>query len=181
MQGIKIPVWLVALCVLVFIAVILEQMYISKTPVDIWGLKLGKNNESQIPKFTIFAFNSDKCPSNGWEVFKQAEGRFLRGINTSQKANDINYRPPGSTQEYATASPTNDITVSSNGTHSHRVIVKTVTDRNNGEYGITMAQGTEISEPSIHTSSKGGHVHTMSGWDNETRPNNVAVIFCQKI
>ncbi len=42
MENIKIPVWLISICAFVFIGIVLEHLYISKRPVDLWGLKLNQ-------------------------------------------------------------------------------------------------------------------------------------------
>jgi len=42
----KVPTWLIAIVVIVFMLVILEQLYNSKLCLDIWGLKLNQPCES---------------------------------------------------------------------------------------------------------------------------------------
>jgi hypothetical protein len=41
-ENMKIPAWLIAVSGLIFLAVVLEQLYISKRPIDLWGLKLNQ-------------------------------------------------------------------------------------------------------------------------------------------
>lgn len=61
MNNLKIPVWLISVCIFVFIGIILEQLYYSKLPVDLWGLKL--NQETPAPNQGISIIASDSSPS----------------------------------------------------------------------------------------------------------------------
>lgn len=47
MENIRIPVWLLSICIFVFIGVILERLYVSRVDVDIWGLKLNQKQTNQ--------------------------------------------------------------------------------------------------------------------------------------
>lgn len=42
MNNIRIPAWLIAICAFVFMGILLEQLYLTKRPVDLWGLKLNQ-------------------------------------------------------------------------------------------------------------------------------------------
>ena len=42
MQNIKVPAWLISIAGIIFILVVLERLYVTKVPVDIWGLKLNQ-------------------------------------------------------------------------------------------------------------------------------------------
>ena len=105
MKGIKIPVWLIALCVFIFLGVILEQLYVSKNPVDIWGFKLGKNTiDNNIPKGTIISWDPvyrsvDGKPTGktrkiplGWVICDgtnktpNINNRFLMGVTAKSVA-----------------------------------------------------------------------------------------------
>ena len=49
MTLLKIPVWLIAICAFIFIGIILEQLYVSKRPVEIFGIKLNQPKNVKPP------------------------------------------------------------------------------------------------------------------------------------
>jgi len=61
----KIPVWLIAICLFVFIGVILEQLYYSKRPVSFWGVELNQptSNPAPIDGLNIIGSNSSSDSS----------------------------------------------------------------------------------------------------------------------
>lgn len=137
-----------------------------------------------IPKGAIVAFNSETCPEGDtWVVFRHGEGQFLRGIDTSTPKRDKNYRLPGSIQPYSTAAPKNGLRLVESGQHSHRVLAETDASRAAGDSDDntnTMASQWGTKGTEVNTNEQGNHRHDFSGWDTETRPTNVAVIFCEK-
>jgi len=105
----------------------------------------------------IAAFDLTACPS-GWTEYTQARGRFLRGIDNGAGDDPDGTRAPGSLQDDAFESHIHSIqTYPVSGTsNTDRVAV----GRNGAGY-----QGLRPSE------AAGGV---------ETRPKNVAVLFCRK-
>ncbi len=74
----KVPMWLISSVVFCFLGVLIEQLYISKRPVNLWGLELNKEPLPQqglsanVPLGTILAWHKNaSTPSlelpNGWE------------------------------------------------------------------------------------------------------------------
>ena len=107
-----------------------------------------------VPTGTIAAFNASSCPS-GWTEYTAARGRFLRGIDTLAAGIDPSgTRAAGSTQDDSLKS------------HTHTAPVPEIQPwRGSGSniFGGTPSYGTH------NTGATGG---------TETRPKNVAVIFC---
>ena len=161
----------------ILVAVISSLM----TAAILWVLGYFKKlpNEILIPKDAIVAFNLYECPSDGWDVYKPAEGYFLRGINTALTADDDEFRDPGSRQDYATASPNKGLVLEKNAPHSHRVVTETNAGRRDGNIRNTMAEFRDKGT-AVNTDKKGDHTHKIKGWDEETRPKNVAVLYCVK-
>lgn len=106
-----------------------------------------------VPSGAVIAFNLSSCPS-GWSEYAPAYGRFIRGIDKSGTGIDPDgVRAPGSTQ----ADMVGPVTVGG-------VLV--------WAYGATLKQNnTGGSTPSSGSVSSGGV---------ETRPKNVALLYCQK-
>jgi len=53
-----------------------------------------------IPNGAVIAFDLKECPSIGWEEYKLAHGRFVRGIdNSGRRIDPDGTRAPGSHQE----------------------------------------------------------------------------------
>jgi len=144
-----------------------------------------------IPNGTIAAFAATSCPS-GWTEYTSARGRFLRGIDNGAGNDPDGTRAPSNVQDDELASHAHNVdppstTTSSSGSHTHTVTDAYVApgdgdiDRNwsytNGERVTTTRT----------TSSSGNHTHTVdiaafdssSTGGSETRPKNVAVLFCQ--
>ena len=57
-----------------------------------------KKTGVKIPKDVVLAFDDDRCPQ-GWEEYKQAYGKFIRGVDKSGKLIDPDgQRHPGTPQ-----------------------------------------------------------------------------------
>lgn len=109
-----------------------------------------------VPKGAVVAFNLDECPS-GWTEFKPAYGRFVRGIDRSGGNLDPDgERPPGEIQGHAFAS------------HTHRY---------NGR-AANKAPGSGGGQALGWLNQNGGATHSTGG--NETRPVNVALLYCER-
>jgi len=118
-------------------------------------------------KGSVIAFDSKTCPS-GWEIFVPAQGRFLRGIDHKGGA-DEKERSPGNIQEDSFQGHRHKIdnVVSS----AHGPNDKAPHGFQNGGYKMLIS---ETQEPT--TDSTYGNARA----DKETRPKNVAVLFCKK-
>jgi hypothetical protein len=108
-----------------------------------------------VPSGAVMAFNLSSCPS-GWSEYTPARGRFLRGIDTtgSTSIDPSGYRSPGHVQGEAFASHTHNIPSSSIG------------------YGAGPSVGgtrTNVVYQDVISKVTGGV---------ETRPDNVAVLYC---
>ena len=108
----------------------------------------------------VMAFNASTCPT-GWTEYTPARGRFLRGIDPSGSTtvDPDGTRAPGSTQADEIVSHTHGLDGRVEGIQSGA--------SNSRQYVTYGANGTE----SDTNSKAAGGV--------ETRPKNVAVIFCQ--
>ena len=108
-------------------------------------------------------------------------GRFLRGVDFGTGRDpDVRSRVPmaeggnskaavGSVQEYATARPKAQFSISESGKHTHTYAVGLA------EPGQGMAADGSKKGDDPSTSEAGGHTHTISGGDSETRPLNAGV------
>lgn len=120
-----------------------------------------------VPPDAVVAFDLSQCPE-GWEQYSLAAGRFLRGIDPAG-AIDMPNRPPGDTQADAFQGHTHSL---------HGVVSKTHGPNNqhpngyeNGGYGLTVA-----STSGADSDASFGQPRAST----ETRPANVAVLFCTK-
>ncbi len=119
-----------------------------------------------IPKKAVVPFNLIECPG-GWSEYTPARGRFVRGIDGGSTPIDpAGKRGPGNIQDDQLKQ------------HSHRTYFTL-----NGwpkESGDRFANGPFYILHSSKSGSK-GHINTTSdGSKHETRPMNVALLFCQK-
>ena len=100
-------------------------------------------------------------------------GEFIRGWDNGRGVDDS--RAFGSAQGDATALPNTDFTTNTTGTHSHSYDGG---DRQNVGSG---GQSQPVSQGGNNTGSAGSHSHTIEGGDDETRPRNIAMLYCIKI
>jgi hypothetical protein len=107
-----------------------------------------------VPTGTIAAFATTTCPT-GWTEYTPARGRFLRGIDNGAGNDPAGTRAPGNVQADDLKS------------HSH---VQTGT----GTGGLNQ---TPLGGGSVGTTAS--VLSTLATGGAETRPKNVAVIFCQ--
>lgn len=112
-----------------------------------------------VPKGAVVAFDLERCPDTGWDEYKLAHGRFIRGIDRSGNAIDPDgERKAGSLQEDAFES------------HSHTT-VQLIGDNNIDGVDSTARNSGEHHNQSRHTGKTG---------TTETRPKNVALLYCIK-
>ncbi|MES9901599.1 MAG: hypothetical protein ABW168_02820 [Sedimenticola sp.] len=110
----------------------------------------------------ILAFNSKACPK-GWKVYEPAEGRFLRGIDRNG-GSDERGRAPGSIQDDTLQDHQHSIEPAKSA--AHQPGSPAPHGYGSGPYGHNIES----------TKGVGGSAR-ISG---ETRPKNVAVLFCVK-
>ncbi len=114
-----------------------------------------------LPHGAVIAFNRDTCPS-GWREYTPAYGRFIRGIDRSGDNIDPHprgERKPGSIQE-------DDL-----GSHFHSRPNDVHSGYQDGRAWIASAK---------HFSYANGNPFTGETGGRETRPVNVALLYCEK-
>lgn len=125
------------------------------------------------PEEVVIAVNQDSCPE-GWTFYEKAYGRFIRGIDrTNAKVDPDGLRTAGSFQSDAFQS------------HRHNM-------EHGGAPGMrNSSQGNGESKRASDPSYKNRKVFKILGpstdgdngsprLSNETRPKNVALLFCEK-
>src|SRR5579871_373330 len=121
-----------------------------------------------VPSGAIMAFNSTSCPS-GWTEFTAARGRFLRGIDNGAGNDPDGTRTPGATQADAMQG------------HFHGGIFGAANTGNN--WGVTAQTPAVFQDHTANGNSTGPISDGTDGTprtSTETRPKNVAVLFCVK-
>ncbi len=104
-------------------------------------------------KGAVVSFEDDKCPT-GWMPYEKSYGRFIRGLDLSGNVDPDGTREPGMPQEDMFKS------------HKHSTIAGQITlGANSGGTGRPQQSGT------FETGPKGG---------SETRPKNIALLYCIK-
>ncbi len=136
----------------------------------------GGSGGDSTPTGAIMAFDLASCPA-GWSEYAAARGRFLRGIDNGTGNDPSGTRVAGNTQNDALAS------------HNHKLAMAAgLGSLSNGQAYVVGSGGTLVSyRPDFYTGS-GGYVGLLgSGPDiigtttaSETRPKNVAVLYCRK-
>lgn len=121
-----------------------------------WHAMLGNGGGgASVPKGAVMAFNLSACPS-GWSAFTAAQGRFLRGVDPSGTIDPGGVRAVGSLQadEFKT--------------HTHA----------DNSFGNVSPNQWWINSGGAY----GGNYATTTGASGgaETRPKNVAVLYCEK-
>jgi len=125
----------------------------------------------QVPsplKGAVVAFESGKCPT-GWTEYKKAQGRFIRGLDKKNSIDPDKNRGIGSVQEDAFQGHAHSIeSVTSKGhgpnnQHPHGY--------QNGGYGLAVGR---TNAPISQDKYGSERVST------ETRPKNVALLYCIK-
>lgn len=113
------------------------------------------------PPSSVLAFDATECPA-GWSPYEQAYGRFIRGIDPREQggADPDGVRAPGHQQQ--------DELKSHNHTSSHHALVHR---RYGGPRQEDMDPGSWAGWMRLPTNSAGG---------KETRPKNVALLYCRR-
>ena len=118
------------------------------------GITAGSTDTGNVPAGTIAAFEDTVCPA-GWTEYEPARGRFLRGIDNGAGIDPDGTRAPGNLQDDDFES------------HTHTLSP----DWNNDAIDNT---GT-----GAQASTGGGSGTTAATGGAETRPANVAILYCQ--
>ena len=128
------------------------------------GLLESTKVDATIPKNSVMAFNQETCPE-GWSDFTPAYGRFVRGIDRTKTPLDpAGERAVGSLQLDALAE------------HTHTTTgLKQYPSWSSQEL---IGESTDFAS-AIHP-SVGGYAEISSTGAKETRPVNVALLYCVK-
>lgn len=110
-----------------------------------------------IPVGSVVPFNLETCPT-GWREYTPAYGRFIRGIDRSTDTIDpMGERLPGSLQEDELKA------------HTHRF-----------GWSTNITNGSDGSGEQVGAPNPGLNRDTSPAGGPETRPKNVALLFCIK-
>lgn len=126
-----------------------------------------------MPPGAVVAFNREQCPS-GWREYLPARGRFVRGIDPAGERDPGGVREPGSVQQDAIQA------------HRHaadRSALPSLFDSTDGTGPQVRAAAPSYQNERGHVildptdSPEGGRVRTAT----ETRPDNVALLYCERL
>lgn len=128
---------------------------------DAWvGLRGSSGGETEngggVPPGAVMAFNLTGCP-DGWGEYTPARGRFIRGIDNGAGNDPAGTRAPGNVQADELKSHSHSVYRNISGGTLHDVFHFYDEYRGNGS--------------GVGTSATGGA---------ETRPKNVALLYCEK-
>lgn len=128
-------------------------------------LVLAVDGASEMPKGAVVAFNLEECPPQ-WRPYVKAYGRFIRGIDLTKTTPDQpGYRTLGSPQEDAMQG------------HSHSTNAENLSGNGNIQQGAAIGRraAARVGDP-IEDGKNNGVPRVAS----ETRPVNVALLYCEK-
>jgi hypothetical protein len=138
---------------------------------------IGMSGASNVPAGAVIAFALTVCPA-GWSEYTLARGRFLRGIDNGAGNDPDGTRAPGSLQADAFQS------------HWHTVVMTVAPDKPQivphlpGDAGGGLTGPANGGNPWTSLQARGLLSDGTNGVPraaNETRPENVAVLFCYKL
>ncbi len=144
---------------------------VSTTAISTSTINGAPSSSWTIPTGAIMAFDLATCPS-GWSEYTAARGRFLRGIDNGAGNDPDGTRAPGTTQADAFKS------------HSHGIVAADITDYAaaftiNDNSGDQLASSDNITS-GVNAVMRTSRYGTAAAGVSETRPKNVAVLFCRK-
>ena len=113
------------------------------------------------------AFDLTSCPA-GWSEYTPARGRFLRGIDNAAGNDPSGTRPPGNTQGDGL------------GSHTHDYYVGHTSSGFGHLYSYHQIANADDIGGRYLASAYGGGINIVATGISETRPKNVAVLFCEK-
>jgi hypothetical protein len=123
----------------------------------------------QMPIGTVVAFSTNECP-DGWSNYAPAYGRFIRGIDKEGRTDPAGIRLPETLQSDSLKG------------HSHDGVI-TTSIGNSGQENqsfIDVGDG-NIGKSTFNATGNNTKSSTKSFGDSETRPKNVALLYCEKI
>jgi hypothetical protein len=122
-----------------------------------------------MPSGAVIAFNKTKCPI-GWTEYMPAQGRFIRGIDKSgNRADPDGERLPGNLQD------------DSLNEHSHGGVISTSIGNDGKENRSYIDAGDgNIGRSTFNATGNNTLSHTKTFGGSETRPLNVALLYCVK-
>ena len=123
---------------------------------------------SSIPTGAVMAFDLTTCPS-GWSEYTQARGRFLRGIDNGAGVDPAGTRAPGNVQPEDWRGFWMHNTVQNGTGYSHN--------------NVDMGKSTSAYVGNVFVGAWSAPAAGLGlRWNaaDETRPTNVAVLFCRK-
>lgn len=121
-----------------------------------------------VPSGAVWAFDLAACPA-GWSEYTAARGRFLRGIDNGAGNDPGGTRAPGNVQADALQGHKHNMDEAGSSN------ITWVSSGGNGHYTAgTTLKGVGIGIP-VNDGTNG-----VPRTANETRPKNVAVLFCRK-
>lgn len=122
-----------------------------------------------VPKGAVIAFSTD-CPKVGWKPYERAYGRFIRGIDLGKQELD-----PSGIRNFG------DYQADSIAMHSHP-LESNIFMKWDGSSADVRVHGSRQSEPGrLHLNAPIEEGKLNSGGSSETRPKNVALLYCEKI
>lgn len=124
-----------------------------------------------IPSGAIMAFDLSACPA-GWSDYIPARGRFLRGVDNGAGNDPDGTRAPGSIQEDALQNITGTLGGITAGFHGHNASGAFVMQTASSTYRSAL-EGVNGTQATFSASR-------VARTANETRPKNVAVLYCRK-
>ena len=116
---------------------------------------------AKVPKGAVVPFEANDCPS-GWIDYLPAQGRFIRGIDKIGVVDPDGRRQPGTLQKDQFAE------------HRHER-PGAVYDAGGGPNASWVASARNLGYGHVNPPATG-----PAGAGAETRPNNVALLYCQK-
>jgi hypothetical protein len=127
----------------------------------------------QVPSGAIMAFDLSTCPS-GWSEYTQARGRFLRGIDNGAGVDPSGTRAVGNVQHDAIQNITGGFKVAGGDGGI---------DGTSGAFTVVNSpQRFAVNDPSTFpgVGQASFNASRVVRTANETRPVNVAVLFCRR-
>jgi len=122
-----------------------------------------------LPKGSVVAFNLAKCPE-GWRPYELAYGRFIRGIDPSKD------RKLGSTQDDTIQAHGHNVKDSG---HAHNM-GKFQATKGGYDSGSARSAWSHYSAPNMNVTRSTAGISIDDFGAEETRPKNVALLYCEK-
>ena len=169
----RIPRWILAVCAAVAVLLVVYQMMRGEALICANGAIFAKSCLTpkaplEIPEGAVVSFELKVCP-DGWEEYEKAYGAFVRGVDRGGKQGREVRDPDGERVP-------GDIQGSAFEQHTHEY-------SGHGADGMTDADAGGDRRGLWHGGDfrQSGTKETTSSGEGETRPVNIALLFCEKI